>query len=284
VKPVEPQSVMRGIVSHPWSSLRDFVVLGVSMLFAVLMAERYDIFGFIASLAEPRREISAAEAVVLGVLGAICVWVFIARRISELRADARDSSVLDPSQLAFELRELRELAMQDPLTSLPNRRALLVALDQAMRRPPAEGRSHAIFLLDLNDFKRVNDQYGHAVGDEVLQAVVGRLRRAARTDDVFARLGGDEFAVLSCDVDEQAARDIGNRFIDALGSDIQAGGTAHAIGVSIGAALFPGDGDTVEKMLRYADVAMYRAKAQTQSCLVFFAAVEKEDRARQASA
>ena len=94
------------------------------------------------------------------------------------------------------MRALRELAMQDPLTSLPNRRVLLEALDLATKLPPAAGCSHANFLLDLNDFKCVNDRYGHAVGDEVLQAVVERFRRVARGNDVFARLGGDEFAVL----------------------------------------------------------------------------------------
>ena len=87
------------------------------MLFAVLMAQHYDIFGFIASLADPRREISPAEAVALGCLGAICVWMFIARRFDEKRSDA-----VSPEVLASEMRELRVLANQDPLTNLPNRR------------------------------------------------------------------------------------------------------------------------------------------------------------------
>lgn len=234
------------------------------MLFAVLIAQRYDVFGFIASLAEPRRQISPAEAVWLGCLGAICVWVFVARRFDEMRSDAV------PEALATEMHQLRVLANQDPLTSLPNRRVLLEALDVATNLPPADGRSHAIFLLDLNGFKHVNDRYGHAVGDQVLQAVVERFRRAARTNDLFARLGGDEFAVLSCNVDEEAARDIGSRFIAALGNDVRAGGATHDVGVAIGTALYPRDGDTVEKILRHADVAMYRAKSQAGSSLVFF--------------
>jgi diguanylate cyclase (GGDEF)-like protein len=253
------------IARHPWSSLRDFAVLSGVMLFAVLMAQHYDIFGFIASLAEPRREISPAEAVTLGCLGAICVWMFIARRFAEERRDA-----VSPAVLASELQELRTLATQDPLTNLPNRRVLLEALDVATKLPPIEGCAHAIFLLDLNGFKLVNDRYGHAVGDEVLQAVVARFRRAARTNDVFARLGGDEFAVLSRNVDEASARAIGNRFIDALRGGVTAGGSTHAVGVAVGAALYPRDGDTVEKILRHADVAMYRAKALPDSSLVFF--------------
>ena len=262
-----PRTLVKVIGKHPWSSLRDAVVLSAVMLFAVLMAQRYDIFGFIQSLAEPRREISPAEAVALGCLGAICVWIFIARRLNEERNDT-----VSPTVLANELSELRALASQDPLTNLPNRRVLLQALDVALQVAPAGGRSHAIFLLDLNGFKSVNDRHGHAVGDLVLQAVVARFRRAARTNDVFARLGGDEFAVLSCNVDAEAARTIGQRFIGALRDEVSAGGTEHAVGVAIGAALYPGDGDTVETILRNADVAMYRAKSQPRSSLVFFGA------------
>ena len=182
---------------------------------------------------------------------------------------------MSPDALAREMRELRALANQDPLTSLPNRRVLLEALDLAMKLPPVAGCSHAIFLLDLNDFKCVNDRYGHAVGDEVLQAVVERFRRVARGNDVFARLGGDEFAVLSRNVDEHTARTIGNRFIDALNGGVNAGGVQHTVGVAIGAALYPRDGQSVEKVLRLADVAMYRAKAQPGSSLVFFDAADR---------
>ena len=271
MNPNGPRTLVDSIVRHPWSSLRDFVVLSAVMLFAVLMAQRYDIFGFIESLADPRREISPAEAVALGCLGAICVWIFIARRFNEERGDT-----VSPAVLANELSELRALASQDPLTNLPNRRVLLQALDVALNLPPIAGRSHAIFLLDLNGFKNVNDRYGHAVGDEVLQAVVARFSHAARTNDVFARLGGDEFAVLSCNVDEEAARTIGQRFIGALRDEVIAGGAAHAVGVAIGAALYPGDGNTIETILRNADVAMYRAKSQPHSSLVFFSAATDE--------
>ena len=265
MKPVGPKTVLAAIAQHPWSSLRDFVVLSAIMLFAVLMAQHYDIFGFIASLAYPSREISPAEAVLLGGIGAICVWTFISRRLKEAATDSPS-----PEMLASEMHALRVLAMQDPLTSLPNRRVLLDAVDVATKVSPVPGRSHAVFLLDLNGFKAVNDRYGHAMGDEVLKAVVARFRRAARSNDILARLGGDEFAVLSRDVDEADARTIGDRFIAALRNNVKAGGMSHAIGVAVGAALFPKDGDTVEKIMRHADVAMYRAKSQAESSLVFF--------------
>ena len=94
---------------------------------------------------------------------------------------------------------------------------LLEALDVAMNLPPIDGRSHTRFSCSTSTASSTSTiGYGHAVGDEVLQAVVARFRRAARTNDVFARLGGDEFAVLSRNVDEEAARAIGQRFIGAL--------------------------------------------------------------------
>ena len=272
MKPTGPRALIAAMVEHPWASLRDFVVLAAIMLFCVLMAQQYDIFGFLASLASPRREISAAEAVLLGMVGALCVFVFITRRLSDYKRDD-----VSPETLATEMRLLRRLAMQDPLTSLPNRRVLLEALEVATQVPPQDGRFHAVFLLDLNGFKHVNDRYGHAVGDEVLQAVVGRLRRVARNNDVFARLGGDEFAVLSRNVDEKSAREIGERYIAALDGTVHAGGVTHEIGVAIGAALFPKDGDTVEKVLRHADVAMYRAKSEPGSSLVMFSSIADQD-------
>jgi len=272
VKAAGPRTLVAAVAQHPWSSARDFVALSAIMLFCVLLAQRYDIFGFIESLAEPRRQISAAEAMVLGCIGAACVWIFVSRRLAAI-----EDSHVSPEVLASEVRVLRRLAMQDPLTSLPNRRVLLEALEVATKISPSQGRWHAVFLLDLNGFKHVNDRYGHAVGDEVLQAVVARFSRAARADDVFARLGGDEFAVLSRDVDEKGAREIGKRFIAALDNEIRAGGVTHTIGVAIGAALFPRDGDTVEKVLRHADVAMYRAKSEPNSSLVFFSTVAVAD-------
>jgi diguanylate cyclase (GGDEF)-like protein len=133
-------------------------------------------------------------------------------------------------------------------------------------------------LLDLNDFKRVNDLYGHAEGDRVLQIVVERFRSATRPTDALARQGGDEFALLAYDVDREGASTIANRFIAALGRDIWAEGHAHDVGVSIGAAMIPDDGVTVQEILHHADLAMYRAKEQGRSALMFFDAVREDAR------
>ena len=147
------------------------------------------------------------------------------------------------------MRTLRELAMQDPLTRLPNRRALLAGLEVATLACNSGDRRHAFFILDLNGFKRVNDLCG---------------------------LGGDEFAVLSYDVDRPAAIAIGNRFMGALTNSISTDGYLHELGVAIGATLLPDDGSTCEAILHNADIAMYRAKAQAGSALAFFDTVVEE--------
>jgi diguanylate cyclase (GGDEF)-like protein len=203
--------------------------------------------------------------VLLAALFAACIYIFIARRLSDERCDEASEFHLER-----EMRELRQLAMQDPLTHLPNRRALLMALEAATSNCGPGCPKHAFFMLDLNGFKRVNDRHGHAVGDHVLQIVVERFRRAARPNDLLARLGGDEFAVLSYDVDRASALDIGARFASALQHAIASDGHTHELGVAIGGALFPDDGITSEAILRKADLAMYRAKEGEGSSLAFF--------------
>jgi len=263
---------LSSIAAHPWASLRDAAVLSAVMAFCVLLTRRYDIFAFITSLADAPHRISPAEATLLGCIGVSCVWIFISRRMVAVERDA----VMDPDQLAGQLRELRELAMQDPLTSLPNRRVLISAIETATMSVPIGARAHVLFLLDLNGFKRVNDSHGHAVGDQALQAVVERFRRVTRADDILARLGGDEFALLARNIDVATAQAIGTRFINALEREIRTDESTHKIGVAVGAALFPSDANTAEKLLRHADIAMYRAKLEEGSALVFFHSIAEQ--------
>ena len=123
----------------------------------------------------------------------------------------------------------------------------------------------------LDGFKRVNDEEGHATGDEVLRAVALRFRAVARTDDLVARLGGDEFAVLANGVHSRdEAVDIGQRFVDALKNPVLLGNRAYAVGVAVGVAFHPEDGTTAEELMHSADLAMYGAKATKRSGLRLF--------------
>ncbi len=151
-------------------------------------------------------------------------------------------------------------ALHDALTGLPNRVQLLERTETTLGRDI--NRPAALFLLDLDRFKEVNDTLGHPAGDEVLQIVAVRLRASLRPGDVVARLGGDEFAVLLPEVaDRDTAVELAHRLRAALDEPIQVAGTFVTADASIGIALAPEHGSTFELLHQRADVAMYLAKA-----------------------
>lgn len=163
----------------------------------------------------------------------------------------------------------RTAASQDPLTGLLNRGALAPRLTAALRRSRRDGHALALVCLDLDEFKVVNDSFGHATGDAVLRAVGDRLRSATRAGDVIARQGGDEFIVilprLSADLPSSVAADRAEtavkRLVEAFEAPFQIGDLEFDIGCSAGFSLFPDDASDAETLHRHADAAMYSAKS-----------------------
>jgi diguanylate cyclase (GGDEF)-like protein len=257
-------AVAGAINDHPWSTIQDVLLVCGAMIGSTILALEYDLFKFAGELTTPERQITLRELIFLSTVLVTGIVGFIARRLYEARRDARIAA-----QLNADVQRLRQEASRDPLTGLPNRRCLLDALAASTAGPIQDGRHHAFFLLDLNAFKRVNDEHGHAVGDRVLRLVVERFKAASRPSDLLARLGGDEFAVLAYDVDRDGAQAIGQRIIASLNSAIATELTSHLIGVSIGAAIIPEDGVTPEEILADADFAMYEAKSKGHSAIVF---------------
>jgi diguanylate cyclase len=155
---------------------------------------------------------------------------------------------------------MRSLAHTDALTGLPNRRGLQLELAQALPRAQAS-RLLALYLLDLDGFKAINDRLGHDAGDELLKAVAGRVRAQLRNRDVVARHGGDEFVVLvgdlSCDADAKA---IGQKLLDAFDTPFDLRGQRCKLGLTIGYAVAPLDGFDDASLLKRADAAMYAGK------------------------
>jgi len=254
----------KAIARNPRTSVQDALLMFVLMLAALLLAIQYDLFYFMESLSEEQLQISIAEAIFLTTLLTACLFAFVLRRLNEQRSDASLRSVAE-----VELRHLTTLAVQDPLTGLLNRRALMEALTAAVKAAPTDDTEHALYLMDLNGFKSINDALGHTVGDQVLEIVADRFGSASRPSDLLARIGGDEFAVLAYNVTRESARTIGLRFVQSLTAPIRAGKHTHEIGMAAGVALIPEDGGTPEDALRNADAAMYRAKAMDEA-LVFF--------------
>ncbi len=168
-------------------------------------------------------------------------------------------------------RKLYEQAHFDPLTSLPNRYHLLSLLDQSLARAQRQGGKVAVLFVDLDNFKRTNDTLGHAAGDSLLQAAAQRIRGALREGDLIARLGGDEFTIVLDQVaDAHAAGTAARKVIDVLSLPFTLQGQDMYVGASIGIAIYPGDGDTAEELLRQSDTAMYRAKTLGRGGVAFF--------------
>ena len=169
-------------------------------------------------------------------------------------------------------RQLRHLASHDVLTGLPNRLLLDDRLAQAVAHADRDGRPFALAMFDLDRFKVVNDSLGHRAGDELLKEVARRLNAVARSTDTVARVGGDEFIILLDRIGERdTAEQIARRAVEALQAPIDLAGVAIRPSASIGIALFPGDGKSVEALLANADAAMYCAKQRGRNNIQCFA-------------
>ncbi|WP_164879619.1 putative bifunctional diguanylate cyclase/phosphodiesterase [Afifella aestuarii] len=240
----------------------DFSIVLIATLAMLYVGIVIDIFANAAGDTPAEMSVERDELIAVSVIFLLgLVWA-VRRMIRERQEAARKARTA---------REIQRLAFHDALTGLPNRRQFDAALKEAAASPPGSDASHAVMMLDLNSFKRVNDVFGHAAGDEVLMQVAARLRRAVRGNDLVARLGGDEFAVLATHISgAEAATGLALRIIDALTPPIRAGGGEHAVGTAIGICLTPQDGDVPAELLRKADIALYRAKGQGHSAMRFF--------------
>ena len=162
---------------------------------------------------------------------------------------------------------IRYMANHDPLTNLPNRNYFRRRLPQAISLAKRYARILCLLFIDLDRFKPINDQFGHAVGDIVLMQVAERLRHNLRTSDSVCRLGGDEFVILLESTDTvDGATLVAQKAIDSLNEPIEAGDHVCFIGASIGISVYPVDCQDAENMLRNADIAMYEAKKKGRNC------------------
>ena len=171
---------------------------------------------------------------------------------------------------------IENLAFYDSLTQLPNRQLLLDRLKQALSSSAHSGRDGALMFLDLDHFKILNDSHGHDAGDSLLRQVAGRLSACLHEDDTVARLGGDEFVVLLEGLSNQdttaatQAEVIGERILAFLQQPYQLGENEYQITASIGIAIFKDYEQSLEELLKHADIAMYQAKKAGRNTLRFF--------------
>jgi diguanylate cyclase (GGDEF)-like protein len=169
--------------------------------------------------------------------------------------------VLDITKTHADNLALEQRARHDPLTGLPNRVVVLDRLTEVVRETAASGLKGALLFCDLDNFKTVNDEHGHLVGDEVLAELAHRLGTVLRSEDIAGRFGGDEFVIVAYPVTSGNAKALGDRVAEALSEPMVFNGTVLRVSVSIGIAVITGAVEPAE-VLRRADAAMYAVRSR----------------------
>jgi len=166
--------------------------------------------------------------------------------------------------------QVLHLAHHDTLTTLPNRTLFYDRLNQAITRARRDKESIAVLFLDLDGFKLINDTLGHSAGDALLQEAAKRIVACVRDSDTAARMGGDEFTVILCNVRTPSSIDrVAKMIVEAIARPFMLNGKECSVSVSIGIALYPGNGETAEQLVKISDAAMYLAKHSGKNCYRF---------------
>lgn len=165
-------------------------------------------------------------------------------------------------RLRSQKQAMEHMALHDALTQLPNRNLLTDRISNLIQLSRRQNTSFALALVDVDEFKRINDTLGHEEGDSLLKLIATRLKYVLREHDTVARFGGDEFTILMPNVDEHTYMNFFSRVVDILNNSYDLGGKSLRVGCSIGVAIYPQHGGNVDELMRSADRAMYKAKSE----------------------
>ena len=178
--------------------------------------------------------------------------------------------VKDLSEKLAQQQRIEQLAYTDVLTGLPNRLMLTERVTHAIRLAERNGAGFAVLFLDLDRFKSINDSLGHLFGDKVLIEIAGRLRHCLRQTDTLCRLGGDEFVIHLHDADTAGAEITAQRIIDAVIRPVEIEDMSFTLSCSVGVAMYPDDGRTLDELVQHADTAMYQVKERGRGHYRFY--------------
>ncbi len=180
-------------------------------------------------------------------------------------------SLLDVTELKTAQMELEKLAFYDPLTELPNRRFFRGHLELTIASAKKYDKKLAVMMTDLDDFKKINDTFGHDAGDRLLTKIGKKLKAATASIDVVSRMGGDEFMVLVKNVESSSQLDRKAQLVlEALNEKVTINGQAVKVGGSVGIAVYPSDAIAYEELIRYADIALYNAKSHGGNSVSYY--------------
>ncbi len=189
--------------------------------------------------------------------------------LQQQRNDLRQETERLTAKILHTNMAMEHQAMHDKLTSLPNRPLLIERATHALQIAKRQHFNCCLLVMDLNDFKDINDALGHQIGDLMLQEVASRFKHCLRNSDTLARLGGDEFAALLLNTNAEQAQVVAKKLHKALLQPFELGGNTLSVGISIGITEFPEHGEDVLSLLRRADVAMYHAKHKKLSYSIY---------------
>lgn len=258
---IQPELVQIGHMNPGrWRHMADtFVKVG-------MIEPGYELDGFLyntdrsAEVRELKRIVGLSLAVAALLSLAVVIYVVLYRRLHrEIRRREEAEA------------EIRRLAYHDSLTGLPNRNLFYDRFEQAIAHAEREQTGFALCFIDLDGFKSINDNHGHATGDALLGEIAIRLRNAVRASDTVARFGGDEFVVLLQDVgDRDAAQQLGDKLLQAIRQPYTLNEQLLLVSSTIGVTQYPQDEQDIKALLHYADAAMYRGKQQGKNQLIFY--------------
>jgi len=167
-------------------------------------------------------------------------------------------------------KRIEQLAYSDALTGLPNKLLLSQRVGFALRMAERHGSQFGVFFLDLDHFKNINDSMGHVFGDRVLVEVAERIKRCLRDADTLCRLGGDDFVIFVQEMDARGAEVLAHRILDLMAQAFMIEETSFSVGCSIGIALYPADGRSLDELIKCADTAMYLVKERGRGSFRFY--------------
>lgn len=247
-----PERMRKKLGGHTNAAQRDASAIAVAAILVWLAIERTEtcdrFFDWIAQ--NPGYEVDSA--ILAFILAAIGITLYAWRRYREMVVA---SAARDEAQM-----RVHALAYHDPLTGLPNRRALSERLAALSEQP--QNRHAALIFVDLDGFKNVNDLHGHIMGDRLLRLVAERINGQCSQSNLVYRLGGDEFAIVvdTLGHDDEVPQQIARSIVLRMAQPFEDEGLVHHVGASVGVALYPSDAAVADNLARAADVALYRAK------------------------